>query len=71
MVMDSPVSDATDKSGEFVFELVSGPPRPPTADSVETPFTQALQDQLGLKLDSRRGRMDVLVIDSVSEPTPN
>jgi uncharacterized protein (TIGR03435 family) len=71
MVMDSPVSDATDRTGDFVFELVSGPPKPPAADSGETPFTQALQDQLGLKLDSRRGPIDVLVIDSASPPTEN
>jgi uncharacterized protein (TIGR03435 family) len=71
MVMDSPVSDATDRSGDFIFELVSGPPRPPTADSGETPFTQAIQEQLGLKLESRRGPADVLVIDSVSQPTEN
>jgi len=71
MVMDSPVADATDRSGDFVFELVSGPPRPPTADSGDTPFTQALQEQLGLKLESSRGPADVLVIDSVSQPTEN
>ena len=31
----------------------------------------ALQDQLGLKLESSRGPVDVLVVDSVSEPTVN
>ena len=31
----------------------------------------ALQEQLGMKLESARGPVDVLVIDSVSEPTTN
>ena len=71
LAMDSPVSDATGKSGNFVFELLSGPPTAAAGDTGATPFGQALQDQLGLKLDSRRGPVDVLVIDSVSRPTEN
>jgi uncharacterized protein (TIGR03435 family) len=31
----------------------------------------AVQEQLGLKLDSQRGPVPVLVIDSVSQPTEN
>jgi uncharacterized protein (TIGR03435 family) len=31
----------------------------------------AIQEQLGLKLDSQRAPIDVLVIDSVSLPTPD
>ena len=33
--------------------------------------TDALEEQLGLKLEPARGPVDVLVIDSVSEPTAN
>ncbi len=31
----------------------------------------ALQEQLGLRLDSRRGPVDVLVIESATQPTEN
>jgi hypothetical protein len=31
----------------------------------------ALQEQLGLKLESAKGQVDVLIIDSVAHPTPD
>jgi uncharacterized protein (TIGR03435 family) len=34
-------------------------------------LSTALDEQLGLKLESRRGPLDVLVIDSVQEPREN
>jgi uncharacterized protein (TIGR03435 family) len=48
--------------------LPPGLPKPP----VDGPslFT-AMQEQLGLKLDSQRGPVDVLVIDSADRPTPD
>lgn len=53
-----------------------GPPLPPgvTLPPVDpngpTLFT-ALQEQLGLKLDSAKGNVQMLVVDSVSKPTEN
>jgi len=34
-------------------------------------YSQAIQDQLGLKLDSSKGPVEVLVIDSVQKPVEN
>ena len=47
------------------------PPGPTTADDTAPSIFTALQEQLGLKLESTRGQVDVLVIDSAERPTPN
>ena len=77
-----PVMDRTALRGSFDLELTfdpastaagnpGAPPGPtPTDDTVPSIFT-ALQEQLGLKLESTRGLVDVLVIDSADLPTPN
>ena len=44
------------------------PPLPPIDPNGPSIFT-AVQEQLGLKLDSQRGPVEVLVIDSVEQPT--
>ena len=46
--------------------LLNGGP-PPVDPNAPTIFT-ALQEQLGLKLDSQRGPVDVVVIDRVEQP---
>ena len=43
------------------------PPLDPNGPSLQT----ALEEQLGLKLESTKGPVDVLVIDTVSQPTPD
>jgi bla regulator protein blaR1 len=43
----------------------------PAPDPNLVSYEQALREQLGLKLESSRGSVEVLVIDSVQQPTEN
>ena len=68
------VIDRTGLAGAWDFELTFAPPdvaADASADrNIPTLFT-ALQEQLGLKLDSTRGPAEVLVIDRIERPTPD
>jgi len=75
----APVTDSTELVGMWDYELsFTGERRAGAsaaavaADPNDAPalFT-VLQEQLGLKLEATRGRVDVLVIDSVQQPTEN
>lgn len=74
------VIDKTGLSGRFAFTLAWTPERIPEAapppgippiDPDGPPLVTALQEQLGLKLQAARSRMEVVVIDSVEQPTPD
>ena len=76
------VSDKTGLKGRFDFTLKWTPDptmgaMPPGPDSgVESESSApslltALQEQLGLKLESTKEPVDVIVIDSAELPTPN
>lgn len=71
-----PVINRTGLAGEFQFELSwlqdmqAAAAAPAAANDGPSLFT-ALQEQLGLKLESSRGPVELLVIDSVERPTPN
>ncbi len=75
--VDRPVLDHTDLDGTFDISIEWAPrlngPAPPgfTPDADGPTFTEALQDQLGLKLESQTGPVDVLVIDHVEHPSKN
>ena len=43
----------------------------PTVDSTEPSLFTALREQLGLRLNSQKGPMEMLVIDSVQKPSEN
>jgi bla regulator protein blaR1 len=46
------------------------PPLPPIDPNAPSLFV-ALQEQLGLKLESAKGPIELLVVDSVERPTPD
>lgn len=70
----TPVVDFTGLDGKFNFKLSWNPddtqPAPARDASAPSIFT-ALQEQLGLKLESRKVPVEVIVIDSASKPTGN
>jgi uncharacterized protein (TIGR03435 family) len=75
--LDRPVLDQTGLSGRFDFKIdfapeFNGPPPPNfQADPTEPTFFEALREQLGLKVDSQTGSVDMLIIDRIEEPSPN
>lgn len=87
LVLDRPIIDRTGITGifdaqmefapdgtrlQFLFNSAGarGGPGIPSDPSTPSIFT-AIQEQLGLKLESTRGPVEVLVIDSVEPPTEN
>jgi uncharacterized protein (TIGR03435 family) len=65
------VEDKTGLTGVYDFTLHYSPVDPPPPDSTEPSIYTALQEQLGLKLESVKGPGKVLVIDSVERPSEN
>jgi uncharacterized protein (TIGR03435 family) len=51
--------------------LIARPPDVALPDSNVPSIFAAVEEQLGLKLESARGPVEVLVIDSVSKPAEN
>jgi uncharacterized protein (TIGR03435 family) len=49
----------------------SMPPPPPGSDITGVSIAQALQQQLGLRLESTRGPVEVIVVDHAQEPSGN
>jgi uncharacterized protein (TIGR03435 family) len=74
---DIPVIDVTGLTDSFYFTLHSeftglrARLGPRTTDPNLPALSTALEEQLGLKLESRRGPLEVRVIDSVEEPQEN
>ncbi len=80
-LVDQPVVDHTGLTGVFdldmqfngdvlaALRLPAGIARPDDAATEMPSFFTALQEQLGLKLESTKGPVDVLVIDHVEHPT--
>jgi uncharacterized protein (TIGR03435 family) len=76
---DRVVLDNTGLNGTYDFELTFEPPRtlpgaavPGEAGSIEGPsIFEAVQEQLGLKLEAKKGPVQFLIIDHVERPTAN
>jgi uncharacterized protein (TIGR03435 family) len=81
--VDRPVIDATGLKGLYNFRLAlandgrsrpngaaAGPPEATDPSDAPSIFT-ALQERLGLKLESRKVPVDVLVIDRIAKPSEN
>jgi uncharacterized protein (TIGR03435 family) len=65
------VVDGTGLTGRYDVSLLVPVPEQNTPDASTTALFQALQDQLGLKLVSRREVVDSLVIDHLEQPSEN
>ena len=75
--LDRPLADRTGITGKFDVKLEwtpppmgTGPDRVPIAGENISIFT-AIRDQLGVKIDSARGPVEMLVIDQVERPEPD
>jgi uncharacterized protein (TIGR03435 family) len=70
--LDRIVLDKTGLSGDFDFTVEWNPDlTQPDADPSRPSIFTAVQEQLGLKLESTKGPVEVLVIESVQKPTEN
>lgn len=81
-VLDRPVVDKTGLSGRYDFLLQWTPDEtqfaglgvrvpPPPADATHPGLFTAFQEQLGLKIESTKEPVDVLVIDRIDRPSEN
>ena len=74
--LKSPVLNRTAVGTRFDFELLYAPDRAnpaAAAPSIDTPpsLFVALEEQLGLKLESSRGAVRALVVERIERPTPD
>jgi uncharacterized protein (TIGR03435 family) len=66
-----PVIDRTELTGGYTWTLEWAPDDDPDASASLPSLMTALVEQLGLKLESATGSVEVVVIDHVEPPTPN
>ena len=75
-VAGRPLMDRTGMEGRFFYTLNYAPlstqPADSTVDSGPPDFFAAVQQQLGLKLESKKEPIEILVVDHAQRvPTPN
>ena len=77
--LDYPLLDKTGLTGKIDFVIEFTPqingPLPPGAtfqpDPTGPTFLEALKEQLGFKLESQTGPVDVVIVDHVEQPSAN
>jgi uncharacterized protein (TIGR03435 family) len=75
--VNRPVADETNIAGTFDLTLEYAPdddrlkPNDQPSDSTAASLFTALREQLGLKLESRKGAVEVFVIDHAEKPSDN
>ncbi|HEY2467212.1 MAG TPA: TIGR03435 family protein [Terracidiphilus sp.] len=65
------VVDGTGLTGRYDISLLVPNPEQNVPDAQTTALFQALEDQLGLKLVSRKEMVDTIVIDHLERPSEN
>jgi uncharacterized protein (TIGR03435 family) len=65
------VTDRTGLTGTFDYNVLFSRDDTPTDVAGPPPLTTAIQEELGLKLETHKGSVEVLVIDHVEKPSAN
>ncbi|HEY2845174.1 MAG TPA: TIGR03435 family protein [Bryobacteraceae bacterium] len=69
--LDRPVLDKTGLTGSYDYQLEWAPSNAAAADLDAPSIFTAVQEQLGLKLESATAPIEILVIDRVEKPSEN
>jgi uncharacterized protein (TIGR03435 family) len=69
--LDHTVVDRTTLSGNYTFKLEWTPDDKQSADTIGPSLFTALQEQLGLKLETGKAPLDILIIDHAEKPSEN
>ena len=68
-LLSQTVVDQTGVEGDFDISMTWNPDTAPDAEGPS--IYTALQEQLGLRLESKKGPVEVIVIESVERPSEN
>ena len=68
---DRPVIDKTGLTGDIDYDIVVSQQDARTPDDVNRAIIDAVKDQLGVKLESAKDSIDLLVVDRVQKPSEN
>jgi uncharacterized protein (TIGR03435 family) len=78
-VLDRPVVDKTGLTAKYDFDLdwaadetqFGGEMPAAAADAPNPPFFVAIEQQMGLQIEAKRGTVEGLIVDVAQQPTPN